>query len=1262
MRTLLSLCFVLYLYPADAMRISLLLLLLLFALAIPRPSLDAQVRLNEIMAASHVVFEDPQEPGEFPDWIELYNASDTAADIGGWHLSDDRESPRKFELPSPLRLAPGAYLIVIADSNPEQGALHTNFRIDSGGEAILLTDETGQLVDAVTLRRQPDGESFGRSPDGSPLWGHMTQPSPGARNRGARSPIVEFSRPGGSFVDSIEVELSSRNAGADLYYTTDGDEPTRANGTLYSGPIEITETTWLRTRAYEDGLDPSLVESTVFMHLHSELREFDSSLPLVIVDTMGFDIHRESEPGEPRPLRPTLSVFVDTAEQSGRASLTGPAEYAGFSGMRVRGQSTSQYPKKQYALETWSDDREDRAVSLLGFPRESDWVLQAPYSDKTLMRNHLMYSWSREIGRYAARTRFVEVFVNRNGGSIRESDYAGVYVFMEKIKRDRNRVDIARLDPSDSEEPEINGGYLLKKDWYGGESFFTTQRLRDSFIYSDPDTAELTSGQKTWIQDYFNTAEAALVSTQFDDPKTGYEQYIDVPSFIDHHLLVELARNVDGFVLSTYIYKDRGGRIKMGPIWDYNGSLGGADYFCSYETDGWHHRFDGRNCGEGGESFPADNPNGYRWYDRLFDDEVFRLRYADRWFELREDSFRTDELLADVDAAVEIVTEGGADDSPMERNFEEWNILNRYVWPNAFVGGDYADQVGWMTNWLRGRVAWMDEAVAEEYGATPPNVLVVAELSNRDRIVSRGDTVSLERPEGTRGTIYYTTDGSDPRQFSGGDDSSNVLLTEDAPKRVSVPTEADAGDRTWREREFDDAAWNSGTTIEGRIGGVGFDTRDRYADFISIDVEDEMHNVNPTCYVRIPFDLDADAIENARVLTLLVRNDDGFVAWINGIEVARAFAPLDLDWNSRATSSLGRSDFQEFDISAHRDALRTGENVLAIHAMNFRDTSSDFLISAQIVASSSAAGGPSADSIEYREDFEVDQTIHIRARAYDTDRQRWSAAQDVSLVPDLPVTISEIMYHPAAPPAGSQWADDDFEFIEFFNYGDGDANLSSLRLVDGVRFEFPAGTVLAPGAYLVVARNLEAFAERYPGIPALGPYDGQLDNDGDRVSLVADLQTFRVDDAWYPSTDGDGPSLVRIDPSRTDADLNLPSAWRASERPLGSPGESDESRKGGRQTLGDCNGDGSLDVSDPVCTLIVLFLGGANPLPCGDGELSEPGNTALLDWQGDGSVNISDVVSSLNFLFRAGTEHSLFFAGRGECVPVPGCDDHPSCN
>ncbi len=365
----------------------------------------------------------------------------------------------------------------------------------------------------------------------------------------------------------------------------------------------------------------------------------------------------------------------------------------------------------------------------------------------------------------------------------------------------------------------------------------------------------------------------------------------------------------------------------------------------------------------------------------------------------------------------------------------------------------------------------------------------------------------------------------------------------------------------WTSLAFDDSTWLSGT------GGVGYDASSYYDDLIGLDVETQMYNQNTTCCVRIPFTVGADDLEQFTFMTLKMRYDDGFAAYLNGEKVAEANAPTKPQWNSEATDVHDDPDafFQNFSISENLSALRPGENVLAIHGLNFGVSSSSFLISAELVAGENVtgSGGASPTANEYDQPIRLTETSHVKARLLDNNE--WSALNEAtftfaSVVDDLRIT--EIMYHPQDPPGG----DPDAEFIELKNVGVEPLDLSSVAFTVGIEFMFP-NVELAPGEYVVVVKDHAAFASQYANLPGgvqrLGPYSGRLDNAGEEIELEdaagQTILAFEYDDAWYPSTDGDGFSLTIIDPANSDPESwGQRNSWRPSSSVGGSPGEGDQ--------------------------------------------------------------------------------------------------------
>jgi len=527
------------------------------------------------------------------------------------------------------------------------------------------------------------------------------------------------------------------------------------------------------------------------------------------------------------------------------------------------------------------------------------------------------------------------------------------------------------------------------------------------------------------------------------------------------------------------------------------------------------------------------------------------------------------------------------------------------------------------------------------------------ELDRRSGYVTRGTLVYVH-PNGPRARGFYTTDGSDPRTIGGGVRDSAIesgggeattLVRAGAEVRVHVPTNGDSG-LTWTGLTFNDAAWFRGPT------GVGFDTGSNFDEFIETDVEQPMRSESSSAYLRLPFFVDEP--EQFATVFLEMRYDDGFVAYLNGERVAAANAPPTLAWNSRATRSHDDSQaivYESFRVPV--TALRTGDNLLAIHGLNSSTSSGDFLILPRLTAT--GAG----DAVE------IDRSsMVLRARTFQDGV--WSALDEVAFVTDTTsLRITEIMYHPAPASAREQesgsFRRSDFEFVELQNVGDRPINLTGISFY-GIEFQFSDQDArpeedLAPGEVVLVVKNRTAFESRYDteGLRIAGEFGGNLSNGGEAIALRdrlgGEMLVVSYSDEWYSSSDGLGPSLEIRDDSVLFENWSDRASWRASEAIGGTPGVAPWSRSGGRQIPGDLNQDQSLNLTDAVALLLHLFQSPTN-LPCGD-TLTSAGNVALLDSNADGKINLSDPVHVLRHLFVGGQPPAL----GADCVEIPGCPD-----
>jgi len=1075
----------------------------------------------------------------YPDWIEIHNRGAAPMEMAGWCLTDDPNIPDKWAFPS-VRIEVDGVLLVFAsgiqaEDHPENwpyrdenGYYHTNFRLSGAGDYLALVapdmqvvhdygSPTGSAEDGVFPALRAD-LSYGLYGDQEQ---YFAEPTPGATNDPGYAEVSAepfFSHPAGPFTGFIMLEVSSPNPGAEIYYTVDGQVPDRSS-TRYAGALPIFGTKEIAVRAYEPGKAPSAVASHTYIALADDVLDFSSNLPIVLIDSGTRNISSGS-------FTKVSSAIIDT-DDDGRAGMLDAAEYVGRGGLKVRGSSTGGMSKHQYAFEIWDENSQDKDVSLLGMPAESDWILYAPaHFDRALINNAFVYELSNQIGRYAVRTRFCEVYLNKNNDSVSASDYVGLYILMEKIKRGDDRVDVEKLEPWDSTEPKVTGGYMLKIDRRDpGDSGFRTARGNPTYgdgtlCYVEPKEDEITTVQSNWIRTHLDAFEDALYGPTSADPEAGYAKYIDVDSWVDHNLLNMLAMNVDALRLSTFIHKSRAGKLEMGPLWDFDRALDSADGRDN-NPESWHGTGDGTDY------------LGYVWWDQLFEDVNFWQKYIDRWFALREGPFSTAGLNATIDAMADEIREAE------RRNTARWSSYGpRY--------GSYQGEIDHLQDWLQRRCIWVDSQFV-----LPPQVLPA------DGVLQATEMVTIANPNGD-GTIYYTLDGSDPRApvYAGTVLESQTLVSERAAKRVLVPTGpvSDA----WRGgAAFDDSDWIAGT------GGVGYERSTGYEQFFDIDVQALMYGRSMSCYVRVPFAI-ADDPSALNYMSLKVRYDDGFVAYLNGVEIARAQFNGTPMWNSGASGShsdMAAIRFEEFDVSLLAGLLQPGENVLAIHGLNTSLTSSDMLISVELIAgqgTSPSGNGLSPTALEYTGSFPLAESTQIKARVFASGNaySPWSglAAPVVSVgAVAESLRISEIMYHPVDPNA---------EYIELTNIGAERINMNLVELTDGVEFVFPS-VDLAPGEYLLVVRDPEAFEIRYgQGFNIAGQYAGSLANGGEAIALQDALgrtvSAFRYSDGWFDMTDGQGFSLTVVDPVAIDPNaLDEKSSWRPSAHAGGSPGFDD---------------------------------------------------------------------------------------------------------
>ncbi|MFA5330438.1 MAG: CotH kinase family protein [Prolixibacteraceae bacterium] len=420
----------------------------------------------------------------------------------------------------------------------------------------------------------------------------------------------------------------------------------------------------------------------------SQVSFSSSNLPVIVINTNGQYIYDDPK------IIATMGIIWNGPGQ--RNSVNDPKNnFNGKIGIETRGSSSQMFPKKSYGIETRSDDWQDVDVSLLGMPAESDWILYAPYSDKTLIRNVLTFTLDGSLGHYSPRCRYVELVLN--------GSYQGVYVLMEKIKRNKNRVDIAKLTTTDNSGEDVTGGYIIKIDkttGSGGDGWssdYYNFSGKTYYQYDYPKQEVITSAQKTYIQSYVRNMEKSLFQEKFSG--TGsYHEFLNDTSFIDFMIINELSKNVDGYRLSSYLYKGKNEVMNCGPIWDFNLGYGNADYYNGGYTNGF--QYQANLQGWDGQYDYWQTPF---WWRKLMEDTAFVKKLKRRWTALREKELSNERISFVADSLTSLLSESQV------RNFQKWPVLGQYVWPNFYVGYSYSSEVSWMKIWINGRLIFLDQ-------------------------------------------------------------------------------------------------------------------------------------------------------------------------------------------------------------------------------------------------------------------------------------------------------------------------------------------------------------------------------------------------------------------------------------------------------------------------------------------------------------------------------------------------------------------------
>lgn len=739
-----------------------------FTLSVANPfgTSTSDVSLLVVQPASHLVISEfmaengsnlADEDGDFPDWIEIYNPTAQTVNLAGHYLTDDRSDPTQWAFPA-TNLPAGGHLVVFASGKDRRvpGApLHTNFQLDQGGEYLALVGPGLVLLHVFDpFPAQSRDVAYGVLGGDPATARDLGIPTPGALNNAAPAPPapVIFSRAGGTFTGSFALTLTCPTPGAIVRYTLDGSAPGVGRGLVYSGPVTIDATRRVRAAAVANGL-ASRLSGESYVRLAPELAGYTSTLPLLVIENFGAGVIPQkgwSGTGAGIKQVPRQTAIWATFDcVAGVGTLTNPPQMISTVGIRGRGAFSSQWRQKPYSVEALDEDGAERAVDPLGMPAHPDWVLYFPdpdtNKDPTLLFNTFAYELSRNTGHYAVRFRWVEAFVNEDGGDLQLADRRGVYAIIEKVSRGRDRLDFTRLS-----EDGATGSWLLNLNRMDPEPetgwpapngatvpwFFHTagpnrilqtppnaqvlgddepQQSNGYLNFDNPNGYTINAAQRAAIEGWFQQFEDVLWNNAlWRDPTNGYRKYLDDVDFADYFLLNTLTKNGDGLLISMFPWKADDGRLRMGPAWDYNWA---PYYIAGGATDTLRHRPD------------------RLWYRRLFADPDFAQLYIDRWWDHRRNGMSN----ADLDA---IIDRQAAEISPAKA------LLNGM--PSE---SEWATRLTTMKTWLRDRVNWIDS-----------NYLRPPTFNQGSGPVPDGFQLTIF---GANGAIYFTIDGSDPRAPGG---------------------------------------------------------------------------------------------------------------------------------------------------------------------------------------------------------------------------------------------------------------------------------------------------------------------------------------------------------------------------------------------------------------------------------------------------------------------------------------------------------------
>lgn len=742
----------------------------------------AEPVITEFMAANTLSLAD--DDGAYSDWVEIHNPDAEPLDLGGWYLTDSNNNRTKWQFPA-VTLPPGGYLVVYASNKDRRDPirpLHTNFALSAGGEYLGLIKADGVTAAAEfapEFPAQAENVSYGLTPGadgGFGPAGYFLNATPGNSNppegAAALPQVVTFSRRSGPFSGTFSLELSGAQPGQKIRYVVGPPanggitpaEPT-ASSPEYTAPITISNSVIVRAAVFNaDSSDRGVSTTGYFAQIAPGIANFSSRLPVLVIDDLAAgELFKDGidHPGW---------LYVYGARGNTPVFQTAPDIITPLTAT-VRGSSSAEFPKRGYNVKLEDERGDDRAQPLLGLPQDDRWALVAPWSfDHSYVNNAFMYELANRLGHWAPRTRLAELFFNKSGDAIDNADYAGIYVLTDRIEPGEDRVNITEMSRRDTSGDAVTGGYILKIDVRDPDEFgWLTRRgiptsTPSSVVLVAPKADDIAPAQRNYIVDYVQRMEDALHA----DAATGWSQrtyldYIDRASWVDFHLLNIFSANPDSFARSAYFTKDRGGKLRAGPVWDFDRALGSYWDERSARYDVW-------------QGVGVVDVWEHDWWGILARDPEFMQDWVDRWQSLRGAELSDHNLATLVETLTAGLTEAANRDAAR--------------WPdNVSPYGGYPQSAQHRRGWVLERARWIDR-----------------QFLSAPTLSASGSSLVFTAPAGAQ--LIYTLDGSDPRSL-GGEIAPNARVTTEP---LTVPSSANVHVRSYRadlKDVFPGSPWSS---------------------------------------------------------------------------------------------------------------------------------------------------------------------------------------------------------------------------------------------------------------------------------------------------------------------------------------------------------------------------------------------------------------------------------------------------------------------